>query len=63
MPAPPPPEDDPAAVAWLEFLAHDMDDNPSRLVTIGEAEATALEDLVKGVKVLDGDALPDDVTF
>jgi hypothetical protein len=40
-----------------------MDDNPSRLVTIGEAEATALEDLVKGVKVLDGDALPDDVTF
>lgn len=63
MPAPPPPEDDPATVAWLELLASDMDDNPSRLVAIGEAEATALEDLVKGVKVLDGDALPDDVTF
>lgn len=63
MPASPPPEDDLATVAWLEFLDRDMEDNPSRLIAIGEAEATALEDLVKGVKVLDSDALPDNVTF
>lgn len=63
MPASPPTEDDPATVAWLRFLARDIEENPSRLVAIGEAEATALEDLVKDVKVLDSDALPDDVTF
>jgi hypothetical protein len=63
MPASPPPEDDLATVAWLEFLARDMEDNPSRLIAIGEAEATSLEDLVKGVEVLDSDALPDNVTF
>lgn len=63
MPALPPPKDVPATVAWLRFLASDIEDNPSRLVAIDEAEATALEDLVKDVKVLDSDALPDDVTF
>jgi hypothetical protein len=63
MPGPPPPEDDQATAAWLRFLARGMDDNPSRVIAMGEAEATALEDLVKGVEVLDDETLPDNVTF
>lgn len=55
--------DDPVIGAWLSFLARDMRDNPQRMTSLSEAEATALEDLVKGVEVRDDETIPDDVTF
>jgi hypothetical protein len=59
----PPTGEDPVIGAWLSFLARDMQDNPQRMASLTEAEATALEDLVKGVTVRDDEIIPDDVTF
>jgi hypothetical protein len=55
--------DDPVIGAWLSFLARDMRDNPQRMASLSEAEATALQELVKGVTVRDDDIIPDDVTI
>lgn len=63
MSAAPPTEDVEATAAWLRFLARDMENNPWRMISLIEAEAVALEDLVKGVTVRDDDILTDDVTF
>ncbi|MEY3731099.1 MAG: hypothetical protein RLZZ57_1855 [Pseudomonadota bacterium] len=59
----PPAGEDPVIGAWLSFLARDMQANPQRMASLGEAEATALQDLVKGVTVRDDETIPDDVTF
>ena len=62
MPASPPAE--PAVIAaWLRLLASDMRENPHRMTSLTEAEAVALDELVKGVAVHDDEVLPDDVTF
>ncbi len=63
MSAAPPTEDVEATAAWLRFLAHDMQENPDRLIAISEAEALSLEKLVQGVVVADDEMLPADVTF
>ncbi|PWS38949.1 hypothetical protein DFH01_06805 [Falsiroseomonas bella] len=55
--------EDPVIGAWLSFLARDMRDNPQRMTSLSETEATALEALVRGVKVRDDETIPDDVTF
>lgn len=49
--------------AWLDFLARDMEENPHRLVPLGEAQMRALQALVEGVEVDLDEPLPDDVTF
>jgi len=63
MPIPPPQAEASVIDAWLRFLARDMQDNPRRMASLDEAEALALADLVKGVRVRDDEVLPDEVTF
>ena len=63
MSAAPPTEDVEATAAWLRFLARARENNPWRMISLIEAEAVALEDLVKGVTVRDDDILTDGVTF
>lgn len=63
MSAAPPTDDVEATAAWLRFLARDMENHPRRMASLDEAEAAALEDLVKGVTVRDDDILTDGVTF
>lgn len=63
MSAAPPANDDRIMEAWLSRPARDMRDNPQRMASLSEAEASALKELVAGVAVHDGESLPDDVTF
>lgn len=63
MSAAPTADDDRIMDAWLSLLARDMRDNPQRMASLSEAEASALQELVAGVIVDDGESLPDDVTF
>ena len=56
-------EGDPVIGAWLSFIERDIEENPGRLTPFAERDLTALEKLVEGVVVGDGEDLPDDVTF
>lgn len=63
MPHPPTQAEASVIDAWLRFLARDMEDHPWRMASLDEAEAAALADLIKGVRVRDDEVLPDEVTF
>jgi len=63
MPIPPPQAEASVIDAWLRFLARDMQDHSRRMASLDEAEALALADLVKGVRVRDDEVLPDEITF
>jgi hypothetical protein len=64
MPAPPPAEAEPGVFpAWLRLLASDVRENPHRMTLLTEAEAAALDELVKGMTIHDDDVLADDVTL
>ncbi len=54
---------DPVMAAFLSFLAEDIAGAPARVKPLGETRIEEARELTEGVKVDDGETLPDDVSL
>jgi antitoxin PrlF len=56
-------ERDPAVLAYLAFIERDMIEHPESVSAITDEDAARMKRLTKGLKVDDGEVIPDDVTI
>ena len=54
---------DPIIFAFLDLLSKDISAAPGRIEPLASTRINNARDLTRRIKVRDGDALPDDVTF
>src|ERR1700687_5139275 len=54
---------DPVLTAFLAFLEKDMKTHPKRMASLSKRLVSRATRLTKGVKIKDGERLPDDISF